>query len=120
MSPAATDPVSFLPLRPQELAVLMILEHGPRHAYGIAHASEREATVRLEIGSLYRMLNRLATAGLIEDAAAEAIPAGPAGIRRGYALTALGRAVAAAEIDRLETVVDAARSGRLAGERGGS
>ena len=65
----APDPRDLLPLAPQDFHVLIALAEAPRHAYGLVKAVEAlpDGGVRLEIGSLYRMLARLTTAGLIED-----------------------------------------------------
>ena len=66
MTADAFDPNDVLPLRAQDLQVLLLLHGGPLHAYGISKAAEeQEGGVRLEIGSLYRMLNRMLSAGLI-------------------------------------------------------
>lgn len=104
-----------LPLRPQELTVLMILSRGPLHAWGIAQASEGAGTVRLEIGSLYRMLNRMHTDGWIAETEPEEAPQRSAGLRRTYRITSFGRALASAEARRLAAVVEAAREQRLIG-----
>src|ERR1700691_5690278 len=58
------------PLKSADFHILLALADGPRHGYGIMKEVELESSgdVRLEIGSLYRLLSRLADAGLIEDA----------------------------------------------------
>jgi DNA-binding PadR family transcriptional regulator len=99
-----------LPLRPADFQILMVLATAPMHAYGISKATEKSGPggVRLEIGSLYRTLNRLRSDGLLrETKAAESGPQNQP--RRAYAITELGRAVAAAEAQRLEAVVAMAR-----------
>jgi len=107
----AQEPVdSRLPLRPADFQILMVLADGPMHAYGLSKATENNGPggVRLEIGSLYRTLNRLRTDGLLrETETAESGPQNQA--RRAYAITALGRQVARAEAERLEAVVAMAR-----------
>lgn len=114
------EPEELLPLTAQELQILMILEDGPRHAYGLAQESEEApGGVRLEIGSLYRMLNRMLGAGLIEEVPQERDRSGPAAMRRNYGITAFGRRVAEAEARRLEGVVEAARSRRILPREGG-
>jgi len=101
----------FLPLRPVEFQVLLALVEGERHGYGILLevARRSEGTVRLEPGTLYRALRRMLKAGLVTHAS------GPAGEgdddrRRYYRLTALGRRVATAEAERMDTLVLAARA----------
>jgi DNA-binding PadR family transcriptional regulator len=107
----AKEPVdSRLPLRPADFQILMVVAKGPMHAYGISKATEDNGPggVRLEIGSLYRTLNRLRTDGLLRET--ETTESGPQNqTRRGYAITDLGREVAAAEAARLEAVVAMAR-----------
>src|SRR5579859_580448 len=57
-------------LKPSDFHVLLTLSAGPRHGYGIMKEVELESggEVRLEIGSLYRLLGRLLDEGLIEEA----------------------------------------------------
>lgn len=114
------EPESYLPLRPQELAILMVLGRGALHAWGIAEASEEASTVRLEIGSLYRMLNRMLSDGWIAEDDSDEATRGGAGIRRTYRITDHGRSVAAAETRRLAAVVEAAREQQLLGGEGES
>lgn len=115
-----TDPDELLPLKPQDLQVLLTLAEGPLHAYGIAKAVDEEerGTVRLEIGSLYRMLARLLTAGLIDEVeepelAGSTDPGAPRARRRTYRITDFGRRVARAEARRLRAVVEIARERRI-------
>ena len=57
-----------LPLAPQDFQVLLFLSEGPLHGYGIVKASkEKSGKATLELGSLYRIVSRLAKQGLIED-----------------------------------------------------
>jgi len=101
---------SRLPLRPADFQILMILAEQSMHAYGISKATENTGPggVRLEIGSLYRTLNRLRTDGLLREA--DTAESGPQNQpRRGYEITDLGRRVAGAEAERLEAVVAMAR-----------
>lgn len=107
--PATSD---LLPLKPADLFVLLVLADGPRHGYGIMKEVERQSqgAVRLEVGSLYRLIARLSETGLIEDVPGES-PDGER--RRDYRITALGRRIAGAEARRLEAVLDLARAKRL-------
>lgn len=109
-----TAPHEFLPLSPADFQVLIVLLTGERHAYGVSVAASEQARGRvpLELGSLYRRLARLQECGLIEeDPVARPSPSGPA--RKVYRITALGRAVARAEADRLRAVL-AVADARLA------
>src|ERR1700739_1965893 len=58
-----------LPVRPRDFFVLLVLAGGDLHGYGIMKAVARESrgSVTLEVGSLYRTLDRLLEAGLIEE-----------------------------------------------------
>jgi DNA-binding PadR family transcriptional regulator len=109
------DPRELLPLPPHDFYVLMALLEGPRHAYGLSAAADGSgpAGVRLEIGSLYRILARLTGQQLIEDIDPPPRAEGHEARRRYYRITAFGKRVAAAEAARLETVVRIARSHKL-------
>jgi DNA-binding PadR family transcriptional regulator len=69
---------------------------------------ERESNgeVRLEIGSLYRLLGRLLTEELLEDADGDQR-------RRYYRLSRLGRRMLKAEAERLAGLVDLVRARKL-------
>ena len=74
----------------QAFFVLTALADGPRHGYGIVGevAELSRGRVRLKIGSLYGVLDRLATEGLIE---ADREEAHDGRLRRYYRLTRDGR-----------------------------
>jgi DNA-binding PadR family transcriptional regulator len=95
-------------LKPADFHILLALAQGPRHGYGIMKEVERESGggVRLEIGSLYRLLGRLLDSGLIEDADGDAR-------RRYYRLTRLGRRVLRTEAERMVDLVHLIRARRL-------
>jgi DNA-binding PadR family transcriptional regulator len=115
-----TDPRDLLPLPSQDFQVLLTLAEGPRHAYGLAKAVESQPAggVRLEIGSLYRILARLTTLGLIEEGpAGVGRPTGHEARRRYYRLTTFGRRVAEAEAARLQAVLKLARRHKLVSAR---
>ena len=105
------DPQRLLPMRPPDFQVLLILADGDLHAYGISKAVEKEPSggVRLEIGSLYRMLARMLTAGLIEEPEHRRAGNGREARRRYYRITRFGRRVAEAEARRLRDVIELAR-----------
>ncbi len=108
------DPRELLPLPSHDFQLLLSLAEAPRHAYGLAKAVEGQPSgVRLEIGSLYRMLARLTADGLIEDFDPPVDAEGHEARRRYYRLTSFGKQVAKAEAARLETVVRAARRHKL-------
>jgi len=106
---------AFLPLRPADLQVLLVLTEGPRHGYGLMKAVEEQSggRVRLEVGSLYRLIGRMLDAGLVEEApvAPKAAAREPRGERRRYyRITPLGRRAAGAELERLRRVLAVART----------
>src|SRR3954452_22021010 len=60
---------TYMALKPSDFHVLLALLEGPLHGYGIMKHVENDSggNVRLEIGSLYRLLGRLLDSGLIEE-----------------------------------------------------
>ena len=113
---AGRAPEAFLPLKPADLHILMVLLEANLHGYAIMKAVEDQTggKVVLEVGSLYRLLGRLLDEGLLEQAAA---PADETDQRRKYyGITTLGREVLTAEARRLVEVVDVVRRSRLLGE----
>jgi PadR family transcriptional regulator, regulatory protein PadR len=82
----------------QAFFVLTALADGPRHGYGIVRevADLSQGRVKLKIGSLYGVLDRLAGEGLIEPDREEAHDGR---LRRYYRLTRDGRGALAAEAD---------------------
>jgi DNA-binding PadR family transcriptional regulator len=106
-------PSRFLPLKPADFHILVTLLQDPRHPYGIMQQVDEDSAgqVRLELGSLYRLIARLSDTGLIAPVRPRARDDDPR--RRYYRLTPLGREVAAAESRRLAAVLRLARSHRL-------
>ena len=96
-------------LKPADFHILLALAGGPLHGYGIMKCVERDTggEVVLEIGSLYRLLGRLVTEGLIDhmDGADER--------RRYYSITAAGRKALKSEAARLANVVTLVRARKL-------
>ena len=82
----------------QAFYVLTALADGPRHGYGIVGevAELSQGQVKLKIGSLYGVLERLAAGGLIEPDREEALDGR---LRRYYRLTQDGRAALAEEAE---------------------
>jgi DNA-binding PadR family transcriptional regulator len=81
---------------------------------------EVNGEVRLEIGSLYRILSRLTSQGVIEDFEPPPGAEGHEARRRYYRITSFGRRVAAVEAERLAAVVRLARRHKLLPSRGGN
>ena len=112
----AVSPADLLPLPAHDFQILLALAEGARHAYGLAQAVESPAAggLRLELGSLYRILARLTATGVIAEDVGPAPADAREARRRYYRLTPLGRRVAQAETARLQAVVRLARRRRLA------
>ena len=88
-----------------EYHVLLAMAVGPAYGYAIKEAVERESggTLTPRAGSLYRVLARLMTRGLVTDAEPEVESAPhPGRERKYYALTAEGRAALVEEARRLK------------------
>lgn len=96
---------------PSHHAVLILasVADGERHGYAIKKEVERRTSgdVRLGSTSLYRLLAQLLDDGLIAERAPAASEADQR--RRYYRITSPGRRALAAELDRLERVLLAAR-----------
>jgi DNA-binding PadR family transcriptional regulator len=100
----------FLPLSPAALHILLALSGEDRHGYGIMQeiARQSEGKYKPGPGTLYDNLQKLLNQSLIEEI--EQRPADDDERRRYYRLTRFGRRVLAAEVERLEGVVRAAKS----------
>src|ERR671912_641694 len=105
------SPDLFLPLTPVSFEILLALAEGKRHGYEVMIEIERRTGGRISPnpGTLYRALDRLVQEGLLTSA----VRSVDGESRRVFSLSALGRAVAAAEAARLSDQVLAARSLRL-------
>ena len=117
----SNDPLAMLPLSPVDLQILLVLIGGDVHGYGLMKAVEEQSAgkVRLEVGSLYRVIKRLLGNGLIEETddrpseTAEAPASRGPKPRRFYRISGFGREVAAAEAGRLTEVIETARARAL-------
>jgi DNA-binding PadR family transcriptional regulator len=112
------NPADLLPLGATELHVLLSLQDGAQYGYAIMKAVDAASGGRIspEIGSLYRMLARLMSGGLVEETSppGDDEPTHPGRDRRYYRLTARGRAVTAAEVRRLRALLDLPAARKLA------
>ena len=110
--PESTPKASPLPLAALDLQILLVLAEGDLYGYAIKKAvhSQSAGVLDPEIGSLYRVLARLAGCEWVEEAPPpEGAPvSGHGRPRRYYRITPNGRAVAREEVDRLRTLVDGA------------
>src|SRR5262245_25080803 len=103
------DVVSFLPLSPAALHILLALAGEERHGYGIMQevARQSEGQYKIGPGTLYDNLQKLVNQGLAEESPRRSGQDDPR--RRYYRLTRFGRSVLTADVSRLENVVHAAR-----------
>ena len=110
------DPQDLIPLRPVDLQILLVLADTNLHGYGVMKAVREESNgrVALEVGSLYRVINRLLANDLIEQVAPTAGSDDPRR-KHDYAITELGRGAVRAESERLAQVLATARARDLAG-----
>jgi DNA-binding PadR family transcriptional regulator len=102
------DPGELLPLSPAMFHVLVALADGDTHGYAIMKEVEHltSGAVRLSTGTLYGIIKRLLSDGLIRETAVQSARGGE---RRSYALTPFGKDVARAEAARLEQTIAIAR-----------
>ena len=103
------------PLTPAVVHVLLSLAGGERHGYGILKDVLRQTQeqIRLGPGTLYGTLQRLMESGWVEEADRPARAPKSDERRRYYRLTRSGREALQAEIDRLDSLVRAARTQRI-------
>ena len=89
--------------------ILLALSAEDRHGYGIMQEVSRQSagSYKLGPGTLYDNLEKLIEQGLVAEAPRRSPKEDPR--RRYYRITPHGRRVFAAEIERLESVVRAAR-----------
>lgn len=91
-------------LSPIEYHVLLAMAEGPRYGYAVKEAVEVESQGALSprAGSLYRVIARLMSHGLVTEADPEEAPEPHPGLaRKYYGLTPGGREVLAREARRL-------------------
>ena len=118
------DVDDLLPLKPFVFQLLIELVEQPQHGWSLLRGVESRSGARVLPGQLYRQLQALLDAGLIEAVAVEdAAPrkrestAKGAAPKRLFRLTPLGRRVARAEAARLQGLLSDARVRRLLPDR---
>lgn len=99
------------PLSHAAIHILVAIGVDERHGYAVMTEIERMTggAVRIGPGTLYTTIGRLLADGLIEESDERPDPALDDKRRRYYTLTTAGRAVAAGEVRRLESLVASAR-----------
>lgn len=113
--PKTQSPNDFIPLRPVEFEILLVLAAGDSHGYGIIKEAEErsDGRTRIETGTLYRALRRLTDAGLVEPSTRRAASDLDDERRRYFAITEFGKEVAVIEAQRLAAQVAAAKARAL-------
>jgi DNA-binding PadR family transcriptional regulator len=105
-------PDALLPLPTAVFHILIALADRDRHGYSIMQdVSARTAgKVQLSAGTLYSAVRRMLEQGLIEELAESPDPSSSDERRRYYRLTKFGKRVAAAEVERLNALLQQARA----------
>ena len=101
----------FLPLSPVDCHLLLALSREELYGYALLRAMEEDSggTVGMDIGALYRALDRLLRDGLIAEADRRASRPTRGKPRRYFRLTEIGSAVLQAEVSRLRRLLALAR-----------
>jgi DNA-binding PadR family transcriptional regulator len=104
------DVERLLPLAPAVFHILIALGDGDKHGYAVMQevAGRTDGKVRMSPGTLYGSIRKMLDEGLIEELFRRGAPADDER-RRYYRVTKFGRAVAAAEADRLAAMLHHAR-----------
>ena len=110
MTKRDTDVEQQLPLPPAVLHILIALGESERHGYAVMQevAERTGGKVRLSPGTLYGSIRKMLDEGLIEELFRRGQAADDER-RRYYRVTKFGRAVAAAEAERLTALLHHAR-----------
>ncbi|WP_405374198.1 MULTISPECIES: PadR family transcriptional regulator [unclassified Microbacterium] len=95
-------------MREPTVMVLASLADGAKHGYALIEETERisEGRVRLKVGTLYAVLDRLEQEGLVHIVREETVNGR---LRRYFDLTDAGESRLAAEVERLEVTAREAK-----------
>jgi DNA-binding PadR family transcriptional regulator len=109
------SPLPAPPLPRTAMLVLLAIGPNERHGYAVMHEVARMTggTTRLGPGGVYTTIRRLLDDGLIEESDERPDAELDDQRRRYYRLTGLGRAVAEAEVRRLDAIVRSTRTWAL-------
>lgn len=110
----------LLPLTPAVLHILLALADQERHGYSIMQEVQAltQGQVKMGPGTLYGTIKRMLQMQLIEESEERPDPDLDDQRRRYYRLSDFGRRALTAEVQRLETLVDAARRREVLGDGG--
>src|SRR5262249_35913934 len=106
------------PVTPAVFHIMLVLAKGEAHGYAIMRRVEELSAgdTRIGPGTLYRSIQRMVVAGLIEERDISLDDEPEDDRRRYYRLTPKGLAAARAEAKRLATLVELARTQKLLGQ----
>ena|ERR1700687_3328523 len=109
------DTAPHLPLTSAEFHLLLALADGDKHGYAVMKDVARRSggKVRLSAGTLYGLIRRLVSEGMIVETDERPVAELDDERRRYYRLTEFGQQVAIAEVERLEAVLAVARTKKL-------
>ena len=110
---------ALLPLPAAVFHILIALGEGEKHGYAVMRevADRTDGKVRMSPGTLYGSIRKMLDDGLIEESFRRAARADDER-RRYYRVTKFGRAVAAAEAQRLSALLHHARLTGLVPRKG--
>ena len=103
---------TLLPLPTAVFHILIALADRDRHGYSIMQdvAARTGGKVQLSAGTLYSSIRRMLEQGLIDELTESPDPSSTDERRRYYRLTRFGKRVAAAEVERLNALLQQARA----------
>lgn len=110
------NPEALLPLPPATFHILLAVADQDRHGYAIIQevAARTGGEVRLSAGTLYRSIQKMVELDLIEETVERPAADLDDERRRYYRISDFGRLVARAEAERLQALVQLARTCGLA------
>jgi len=114
------NPEKLLPLTSTVFHIMLVLEGGARHGYGIMKTIEEitQGQIKMGPGTFYGSIKRMLDANLIEESDERPDPALDDERRRYYRLTSFGQRVLGAELERLTNLVRFAESKHLLSAKG--
>jgi len=115
MRQSKRDAAELLPLTPAIFHILLTLCDGGKHGYAIMREVESRSAggIRIGPGTLYRSIQKMLDDGLVKETVERPNTENHDERRRYYEMTDFGRAVAAAEAQRLAEIVREAQAKKL-------
>ncbi len=107
MASSSGTPQDFLPLHPIHFRILLALRGEPLHGYRLVKEIEARDGQRVQPANLYRRIRGLRDDGLVEEVSPPH-DSSDHRERKFFDLTALGRATLAAEVSRMQGLLEEA------------